>query len=43
VPSVEPSLMMTHLSGSTVCATTDLIVFSMNFASSRAGVMSTYA
>ena len=41
VPSVEPSLTMTHFSGSTVCAITDCIVNSMNFASLRAGVTTT--
>ena len=41
VPSVEPSLTITHLSGRTVCVTTDSIVSSMNCASFRAGVIKT--
>src|SRR6516225_11490524 len=42
VPSVEPSLTITHFVGRTVCATTDLIVSSMNSASFLAGVTRTY-
>ena len=42
VPSVDPSLTMTHLSGREPCATTDWIVDSMKRASLRAGVTSTY-
>src|SRR5215467_8705692 len=43
VPSVEPSLTMTHFSGSTVCEVTDFSVSSMNCASFRAGVITTYS
>src|ERR1700741_2954951 len=42
VPSVEPSLTITHFTGSTVCRTTHLMVFSRSAASFRAGVMRTY-
>jgi len=41
VPSVEPSLTMTHFAGCTVCPTTDLMVSSMNLASFLAAVMRT--
>jgi hypothetical protein len=41
VPSVEPSLTMTHLSGLTVYAVIDLRVNSMKAASLRAGVIKT--
>ena len=39
VPSVEPSLTMTHLRGKTVCPKTTWIVCSRKAASLRAGVM----
>src|SRR5262249_54032584 len=41
VPSVEPSLTITHFSGRHVCPITDRIVNSINCASSRAGVIRT--
>ena len=41
VSPIEPSLTITHLSGRTVCAITDRIVNSMNWASLRAGVTRT--
>src|SRR4051812_34520262 len=42
VPSVEPSLTITHFNGFKVCATMDLSVNSMNAASFLAGVIITY-
>src|SRR5262245_61641010 len=42
VPSVEPSLTITHLTGRIVCPITDLIVSSINMASFRAGEIKTY-
>src|SRR2546427_2891599 len=42
VPSVDPSLTITHFRGRAFCATTDLRVNSMNCASLRAGVTRTY-
>jgi len=42
VPSVEPSLTITHFAGRAVCATTELRVCSINAASFRAGVMRMY-
>src|SRR6266576_1463325 len=42
VPSVEPSLTITHLMGCTVCATTDFMVSSIKSTSFRAGVIRTY-
>src|SRR3989442_4256626 len=42
VPSVEPSLTITHLTGSLVWQHTALIVCSRNASSFRAGVIRTY-
>ncbi len=41
VPSVDPSLTITHFNGRTVCETTDFSVSSMYWASFRAGVTRT--
>jgi len=42
VRSVEPSLIMIHFFGKTVCEMTDCIVCSINASSFRAGVIKTY-
>src|SRR5262245_42718595 len=42
VRSVDPSLTITHVIGSTVCCTTDCIVSSTYRSSLRAGVIKTY-